>query len=226
METAKGLNAIGIQTFRAGIWKPRSRANHFEGVGAEGLQWLREVQQTFGMKVTTEVATITHVEQALKAGIDLLWIGARTTVNPFQIQDIADTLRGVDIPVMVKNPVSPDPDLWLGAVERLLGTGLRNISIIHRGFCTPHSAPYRNLPLWEYVEQFKTYFPEIPVLCDPSHISGNRRLLQEVCEKALSLNVNGLFIESHCCPDQALSDKQQQVTPLQLNKLLSTLNLK
>lgn len=226
MATAKGLSRIGISTFRAGLWKPRSRANHFEGVGSIGLSWMNEVQQQLGMKVMTEVATTCHVEQALKAGIDRLWIGARTTVNPFQMQEIADSLRGVDIPVLVKNPMCPDLELWIGAVERLENAGIKDIRIIHRGFCTVRNAPYRNFPLWKIVEQFRKYYPTIPVLCDPSHISGRKELIKDVCIKALSEQVDGFFIESHQHPEQALSDASQQLTPLELHNLLTELNIR
>lgn len=222
LETAAGLKAIGITNLRAGLWKPRSRANHFEGVGADGLEWLQEVKVRYEMKVATEVATPSHVELALNAGIDIVWIGARTTVNPFQMQELAEALRGVYTPVLVKNPVCPDLELWIGAVERLLYSDVKNISVIHRGFCTYNKSEYRNEPLWDLAEQIKKHFPELPLYCDPSHISGKRELLEKVIRKAVMLNYDGLFVESHCCPDKALSDKQQQVTPSELGELLHT----
>ncbi len=220
LQTAAGLKAIGIPVFRAGLWKPRSRANNFEGVGAQGLVWMQEIQTRYGMKVATEVATTSHVEQALKAGIDAVWIGARTTVNPFQMQELAGALSGVDIPVLVKNPVCPDFELWMGAVERLLNADVSNLSVIHRGFCTNNSSKFRNEPLWDLAAQLKTYFPTLPLYCDPSHISGKKELLAEIIRKAMTLRYDGLFIESHCCPEEALSDKTQQVPPWELKNLL------
>lgn len=225
METAKGLKEIGISTLRAGLWKPRSRCGTFEGVGEAGLPWMREVQHELGLKVMTEVALPAHVEAALKSGLDMLWIGARTTVNPFMMHELAEALRGCDIPVWVKNPVCPDAELWIGAVERLRQAGLKDIRIIHRGFCTVESFPCRNAPLWEIAERFHAHFPELPFYCDPSHIGGKRELLAAICRKALSLHADGLFIESHCCPQEALSDAAQQLTPQALGELLNTLNV-
>ena len=225
LRTARELKEIGVSTLRAGLWKPRSRCGTFEGVGEKGLDWLCEVQRELGLRVMTEVALPGHVEKALEAGLDMLWIGARTTGNPFMMRELAESLRGCDIPVWVKNPVSPDVELWIGAIERLHLVGLKDIRIIHRGFCTTDSAPYRNAPLWELVDRFHTHFPELPFYCDPSHIAGKRELLMPICEKAISLHVDGLFIESHCCPQEALSDAAQQLTPEALAELLNTLNV-
>lgn len=223
LETAKGLRKIGCNTLRAGLWKPRSRYGTFEGVGECGLEWMREIQQELGMQVMTEVALPTHVEAALRAGLDMVWIGARTTANPFMVQELAEALRGCDVPVWIKNPVCPDVELWIGAVERFQQVGIGDIRAIHRGFCTMHSAPYRNAPLWELAERFRLHFPELPFYCDPSHIAGKRELLLPLCEKALEMQVDGLFIESHYSPQEALSDAAQQLTPLALEELLHTL---
>lgn len=171
LETARGLKEMGVGILRAGLWKPRSRCGTFEGVGEEGLDWMREIQQELGLRVMTEVALPCHVEAVQKAGLDMIWIGARTTVNPFMMHELAESLRGCDMPVWVKNPVCPDVDLWIGAVERLQQAGLKDIRIIHRGFCTVDSSPYRNAPLWELAERFHTHFPDLPFYCDPSHIS-------------------------------------------------------
>lgn len=225
LETARGLKSIGVNTLRAGLWKPRSRYGTFEGVGERGLAWLNEIQQELGMQVMTEVALPAHVEAVMKAGVDMVWIGARTSVNPFMMHELAESLRGCNIPVWVKNPVCPDVELWLGAVERLQHSGVQDIRVIHRGFCTTNNAPYRNAPLWERLEEFRMHFPNLPFYCDPSHIAGKRELLASVSEKALSLHVDGLFIESHCCPQKALSDSAQQLTPDGLAELLHTLNV-
>ena len=225
LETARGLKSIGVNTLRAGLWKPRSRYGTFEGVGERGLAWLNEIQQELGMQVMTEVALPAHVEAVMKAGVDMVWIGARTSVNPFMMHELAESLRGCNIPVWVKNPVCPDVELWLGAVERLQHSGVQDIRVIHRGFCTTNNAPYRNAPLWERLEEFRMHFPNLPFYCDPSHIAGKRELLASVSEKALSLHVDGLFIESHCCPQKALSDSAQQLTPDGLVELLHILNV-
>ncbi|WP_294634734.1 phospho-2-dehydro-3-deoxyheptonate aldolase [uncultured Bacteroides sp.] len=225
LRTARELKEIGVSTLRAGLWKPRSRCGTFEGVGEKGLDWLCEVQQELGLRVMTEVALPSHVEKLLESGIDMLWIGARTTVNPFMMRELAESLRGCNIPVWVKNPVSPDIELWIGAIERLHLAGVKDVRIIHRGFCTMDSAPYRNAPLWELTDRLHTHFPNLPFYCDPSHIAGKRELLMPICEKAISLHVDGLFIESHCCPQEALSDAAQQLTPQALAELLNTLNV-
>lgn len=223
-ETAKGIAALNkVSLFRAGVWKPRTRPNSFEGRGEAALQWLKEVQERFGLKTTVEVANGTHVDQALKHGVDVLWIGARTTVNPFSVQEIADALRGVDVPVMVKNPVHADLQLWIGAIERIYQTGIRRMAAIHRGFHSYAKAIYRNKPLWHLPIELKTLFPSLPILCDPSHIGGSRDILQSIAQEALDLGMEGLMIETHADPSAALSDAQQQITPAALDHLLSRL---
>lgn len=216
---------MGVEALRAGLWKPRSRYGTFEGVGERGLAWLNEIQHELNLQVMTEVALPRHVEAVMKAGLDMLWIGARTTANPFMMHELAEALRGCDLPVWIKNPVCPDIELWIGAVERLQQAGIQDIRIIHRGFCTTDSSPYRNAPLWEQTEKFRTHFPHLPFYCDPSHIAGRRELLLPICRKALSLQADGLFIESHYCPQQALSDSAQQLTPDNLAELLHALNI-
>lgn len=227
LQTAKGLTQVpGVTVFRAGIWKPRTRPNGFEGVGIKGLQWLKTVKQEFGFLTTCEVANANQAYEALKHGVDILWIGARTTVNPFSVQEIADALVGVDIPVLVKNPVNPDLQLWLGALERINRAGIKQLGAIHRGFSTFDNGPYRNHPKWNMAIEFKRLLPEMPLICDPSHISGNRVLLQPVAQKALDLAMDGVMIETHINPDVALSDAAQQVTPENLGILLSGLHLR
>ncbi|MES2133362.1 MAG: chorismate mutase [Bacteroidota bacterium] len=224
LQTAKEISAIpNVKLFRAGIWKPRTRPNSFEGVGEPGLEWLKEVQKQFGLKTTVEVANAHHTELALKNGVDVLWIGARTTVNPFSVQEIADVLKGVDIPVLIKNPVHADLQLWLGAIERISNAGITKLAAIHRGFHYPGKSKYRNKPLWELAIELKTILPNLPIICDPSHISGNRELIPHVAQKALDLGMNGLMIESHIDPSMALSDAQQQLKPADLKSLLENL---
>lgn len=224
LQTAKEISEIkSVKLFRAGIWKPRTRPNSFEGVGEEGLYWLKEVQQQYNLKTTVEVANAQHTELALKHGVDVLWIGARTTVNPFSVQEIADVLKGVDIPVFIKNPVHADLQLWIGAVERLSLAGITKLAAIHRGFHYAGKSKYRNKPLWEIPIELKTIMPELPIICDPSHISGKRELIQSVAQKALDLGMNGLMIETHINPSEALSDAQQQLTPDALKELLAQL---
>lgn len=223
MTTAMGLKNSGAQILRGGIWKPRSRPGSFQGVGKEGLSWLKEAGVAAGMQVTVEVASPKHVEDALSAGIDILWIGARTTVNPFAVQEIADSLKGVNIPVMIKNPVNPDLELWIGAIERIYNTGIHCIAAIHRGFSTFEKTKYRNVPNWQIPIELKTRFRNLPVLCDPSHISGKRDLILEVAQTALDLDFDGLMIETHIDPDHALSDAQQQLKPVDYKKLLDQL---
>lgn len=213
LETAKQLASKGVKIFRAGIWKPRTKPGGFEGIGVDGLSWLKEVKQTTGMLVSTEVATPIHVLEAVKAGVDMLWIGARTVTNPFAMQELADALKGVDIPILVKNPVNPDLELWCGAIERLYNAGLRNIGAIHRGFSSYEKKIYRNIPLWHIPIEMKRRFPQITMICDPSHIGGKRELVAPISQQALDLNYDGLIIESHCNPDCALSDAAQQITP-------------
>lgn len=212
--------------FRAGIWKPRTRPGSFEGVGEEGLKWLVDVKEEFGFQITTEVANPEHVEACLKAGVDILWVGARTTVNPFSVQALADSLKGVDIPVMVKNPMNPDVSLWSGAVERFQKAGIKEIGAIHRGFHLADNRPYRNTPKWEMAVQFKTEHPTIPLICDVSHISGTPHLIPIVAQRAFDLDMDGLMVETHENPSVALSDAQQQLTPLQLKELMDGLTLK
>jgi chorismate mutase len=219
---AKGL----ASALRAGIWKPRTRPDSFEGVGEEALPWLVNAGKATGLPTTTEVANKTHVELALKAGIDILWIGARTTVNPFAVQEIADALKGVSIPVMIKNPVNPDVELWLGAFERLEKAGINDLIAIHRGFSVYKHDKYRNVPNWELPIALKERMPEVPLICDPSHITGNRNLLLEVSQKAMDLNFDGLMIETHPNPDAAWSDAAQQVTADGLEAILSALVLR
>ncbi|CAN5301860.1 bifunctional 3-deoxy-7-phosphoheptulonate synthase/chorismate mutase type II [soil metagenome] len=222
--TAKQLAATGkVHALRAGIWKPRTRPGQFEGAGEEGLKWLVMAKQETGLPITTEVATAAHVEACLKAGVDILWVGARTTVNPFSVQEIADSLRGVDIPVMVKNPVNPDIELWIGAFERLNRAGINKMSAIHRGFSSFEKGPFRNAPMWNLGIELKTRMPGIEMICDPSHIAGNRELIAMVAQKALDLDMAGLMIESHLNPDAAWSDAKQQVTPAVLAKIIEGL---
>lgn len=212
-----------VDLIRAGIWKPRTRPDNFEGIGKPGLDWLRKAGDTVGKPVCTEVANSRHVELCLEAGIDVLWIGARTTVNPFSVQDIADALKGVDIPVLIKNPINPDIGLWLGAVERIQHAGIASVGAIHRGFSYYGKSNYRNQPRWELAIAFRSAAPDIPLICDPSHISGRRDLLEDVSRTALDLGLDGLMIESHISPDQAWSDAAQQITPFTLRLLLDRL---
>ena len=226
LETAQQLAAGGnVNILRSGIWKPRTRPNAFEGVGTEALSWLVDAGKATNLKTSTEVATSSHVEQALKAGVDILWIGARTSTNPFSVQEIADSLKGVDVPVFVKNPINPDLNLWIGALERINNAGIDKIGAIHRGFSTFHQE-YRNAPLWEIPLKLKTLFPNLPIINDPSHISGKRELLFTIAQKALDLNMDGLMIESHISPENALSDSLQQVTPENFNQLIHDLRFR
>ncbi len=221
LNTAIELKNNGVNLFRAGIWKPRTRPNCFEGVGAKGLPWLQKVKAETGMLVATEVANAKHVELVLKANVDILWLGARTTVNPFAVQEIA--LKGTNIPILVKNPINPDLELWIGALERLYTAGINQLAAIHRGFSTYQKIKFRNEPQWQIAIDLKRRIPNLPIFCDPSHISGKREYLLEVSQKAMDLNYNGLIIESHCNPDKAWSDAAQQLTPNELGKLLGNL---
>lgn len=226
-ETARQLKALNrVSLMRAGVWKPRTRPNSFEGKGEEALKWLRDVRDEFGFKVTVEVANAQHTEMALNYGIDVLWIGARTTVSPFSVQEVADVLKGVDIPVMVKNPVHADLQLWIGAIERIYSSGIKKIAAVHRGFYFAGKTKYRNKPYWQIPIDLRTQFPNLPVICDPSHISGNRELLLPVSQRAMDLGFDGLMIESHHKPDTALSDSKQQITPSALGDLLDMLVLR
>jgi len=227
IETSKALAVTGkVSIFRAGIWKPRTRPNSFEGVGNAGLKWLRRVRQETGLLVGTEVANEKHVYEALKYGIDMLWIGARTSVNPITVQEIVDALKGVDVMVFVKNPVNPDIELWIGALERIASAGIKRLGAIHRGFSTYEKTIYRNQPNWQLPIELRRRIPEIPILCDPSHIAGSREYLHEISQKAMDLNFDGLMIESHINPEKALSDASQQVNPEELKELLSRLILR
>lgn len=225
LATAKGLEDKAT-IFRAGVWKPRTRPNSFEGAGEKALEWLKVVKQETSLKVATEVANTQHVEVCLKANIDVLWLGARTTVNPFYIQEIAESLRGVDVNVMVKNPLHPELSLWIGALERLNQVGVSQLSAIHRGFFTLEKSAFRNEPKWEIPIKLKRLVPELPIICDPSHISGAPQMLSEVSQIAMDLNMDGLMIETHYNPSLALSDSQQQITPKELGVLLDNLILR
>ncbi len=224
LETARDLATLPeVKAFRAGIWKPRTRPGAFEGAGAEALEWLSTAKQETGLLTLTEVATAEHVEACLKAGMDMLWIGARTTPNPFSVQEIADALRGVDVPVLVKNPINPDLGLWIGALERLGHAGITRLAAVHRGFNWFERTPYRNNPMWEFPIRLKATFPDLEILCDPSHIAGSREKLGEVAQQALDLNFSGLMVETHRDPEKAWSDADQQLTPAALRRLLDGL---
>ena len=209
--------------FRAGVWKPRTKPGGFEGNGEMALPWMKQVKEETGMLTATEVATPEHVELCLKYGIDILWVGARTTANPFAVQALADSLKGVDIPVFVKNPVNPDLELWIGALERINGAGIKRMAAIHRGFSSYDKKIYRNLPMWQIPIELKRRIPNIPLVCDPSHIGGRRDLIAPLCQQAMDLGMDGLIVESHCNPDKAWSDASQQVTPDILDYILSIL---
>ncbi len=223
MDAAVQLKSYGINIFRAGIWKPRTRPNSFEGIGEKGLYWLQEVKEKTGMMTATEIANAKHAELALKAGVDILWIGARTTVNPFAVQEIADVLKNRDLPIMVKNPINPDLNLWIGALERLHNVGIKKLVAIHRGFSTYDKTKYRNEPQWKIAIELKRRIPNLPIICDPSHICGTRKYLSEISQIAMDLNYHGLIIESHPNPKEAWSDAEQQLTPKNLSKMLNEL---
>lgn len=226
LETAAGINPEYVKIFRAGIWKPRTKPNSFEGVGAVGLKWLQKVKQEFGFKTAVEVANSQHVKLALDHDVDVLWIGARSTVNPFTVQEIAEALRDTEKMIIVKNPVNPDLELWIGTVERLRAQNIQNIAAIHRGFSTYKKTKYRNNPQWQIAFDFMNRMPEIPLICDPSHISGKREGIFEIAQMAFNFEYDGLMIETHCNPDCALSDARQQVTPARLNEILADLELR
>ena len=223
MTTARQLSANGIKILRAGVWKPRTKPGGFEGNGWKALPWLQKVKEETGMLLATEVATPQHVEMALEAGIDILWVGARTTANPFAVQELADSLKGVDVPVLVKNPVNPDVELWIGALERINGAGVKRLGAIHRGFSSYDRKIYRNLPMWQIPIELNRRIPQLPLFCDPSHIGGRRDLIAPLCQQAMDLGMEGLIIESHCDPDSAWSDAKQQVTPDILSYILNLL---
>jgi chorismate mutase len=227
LSTAHLLKATGkVSVLRAGIWKPRTRPGEFEGIGSIGLEWLKRAKAETGLPTAVEVANAKHVEEALAAGVDILWIGARSTVNPFTVQEIADALQGVDIPVLVKNPVNPDLQLWIGALERINKAGITKLGAIHRGFSSYEKSAFRNEPMWELAIQLKTLCPELPIINDPSHICGNRELIPYISQKALDLDMQGLMIESHLDPSVAWTDAKQQVTPAALAEMVSRFTLR
>lgn len=223
LECAHSLAKAGVKVFRAGVWKPRTRPGHFEGAGEPALEWLQQVKSETGMAVTTEVANARHVESALKAGIDILWIGARTTTSPFAVQEIADALRGTDIPILVKNPINAELELWIGAFERLSGAGLKRLAAIHRGFSSYNERIYRYSPQWQIPIELRRRIPGLPVLCDPSHMAGRSDMVPHLAQMALDMKADGLFIEVHPNPSQALSDKKQQLTPAQFCQMSNEL---
>lgn len=225
-ETASALKNVNLLAFRAGVWKPRTRPGAFEGIGDIGIEWLKRIKEEFNIPVTTEVANPSHVEIALKAGIDILWIGARTTSNPFSVQELAESLQGIDIPIMVKNPTNPDLKLWLGGIERFMKSGVHQISAIHRGFSTYEKREYRNVPNWQIPLELRRYLPDVPLFCDPSHISGKSESVFDVAQKAMDLKFDGLMIETHHDPVNAFTDARQQITPLELETLLRQLALR
>ena len=224
--TARQLAGRGCHIFRAGVWKPRTKPGGFEGNGEAALPWLQRVKEETHMMVATEVATPEHVELALRYGVDVFWIGARTSANPFAMQAIADSLKGIDVPVLVKNPVNPDLELWIGAMERLNQAGVKRIAAIHRGFSSYDKKIYRNLPMWQIPIELRRRVPDLPLFCDPSHIGGKRELVAPLCQQAMDLGMNGLIVECHCDPDKAWSDAKQQVTPDILAYILSLLVLR
>jgi len=227
LATAVQLSKIPqVKVFRSGIWKPRTRPHGFEGVGEKGLQWLQQVKAETRLLTTTEVATPKHVDLALKYDVDILWLGARTVVNPFSIKEVCEAMKGINNPVLVKNPVSPDLNLWIGGLERVNKAGISKIAAIHRGFYFFVKTPYRNAPMWEVPIELKRRFPGLPIFVDPSHISGNRKMIEEIAQKALDLEMNGLMIESHINPDAALSDANQQITPDTLREIIGRLKLR
>ena len=223
MQTAQQLAQKGCRIFRAGVWKPRTKPGGFEGNGETALPWLTQVKKETGMLVSTEVATPEHVELALKYGVDVLWVGARTSANPFAMQALADAMKGLDVPVLVKNPVNPDLELWIGALERINQAGIKRLGAIHRGFSSYDKKIYRNLPMWQIPIELHRRIPDLPIICDPSHIGGSRELIAPLCQQAMDLGFDGLIVESHCEPDKAWSDAKQQVTPDVLDYILSLL---
>lgn len=219
-------NTGKVHVLRAGIWKPRTRPGEFEGIGSEGLKWLKRAKEETGLLTSTEVANAKHVKEALEAGIDILWIGARSTANPFTVQEIADALVGVDVPVLVKNPINPDLALWMGAIERINRAGIKKLGAIHRGFSSYEKTSFRNDPMWDIAIHLKSICPELPIINDPSHICGNRELIPYVSQKAMDMDMQGLIVESHIDPEKAWTDAKQQVTPLALQEMLSNISLR
>nr|QIM09935.1 cytochrome c4 [uncultured Prevotella sp.] len=226
MTTARQLAQKGCHMFRAGVWKPRTKPGGFEGNGEPALKWMAEAKKETGMMMCTEVATPDHVELAMKYGIDLMWIGARTSANPFAMQEIADAMKGIEIPVLVKNPVNPDLELWIGALERINLAGVKKLGAIHRGFSSYDKKIYRNLPMWQIPIELRRRIPNLPIVCDPSHIGGRRELIAPLCQQAMDLGADGLIVESHCNPDCAWSDAKQQVTPDVLDYILTLLQVR
>lgn len=223
MNTARDLAAKGCHNFRAGVWKPRTKPGGFEGNGEKALPWMKQVKEETGMLVATEVAKPEHVELCMKYGIDILWVGARTAANPFAMQDLADAMKGIEVPVLVKNPVNPDLELWIGAMERLNQAGVKRMAAVHRGFSSFDKKIYRNLPMWQIPMELHRRIPNLPIFCDPSHIGGRRELVAPLCQQAMDLGFDGLLVESHCSPDEAWSDARQQVTPDVLDYILNIL---
>ena len=226
MSTARQLASLGCNVYRAGVWKPRTKPGGFEGHGEKALPWLKRVKEETGMSVATEVATPEHVELVLEYGVDIIWIGARTSANPFAMQALADSLSGVDIPVLVKNPINPDLELWIGAMERLNQAGIKHLAAIHRGFSSYDNKIYRNAPMWQIPIELRRRIPELPIICDPSHIGGRRNLIAPLSQQAMDLGFDGLIVETHCSPNEAWSDAAQQVTPDELYNILSQLTIR
>lgn len=225
-ETAKAIKSEGISLIRAGVWKPRTRPNSFEGIGQEALQWIQDIKKELDVQFAVEVANAMHVEEALHYGVDVLWVGARSTVSPFIVQEIADALRGCDVPVLVKNPINPDLALWIGAFERLHQAGISKLGAIHRGFSTYQKTRFRNVPMWQIPIELKRQIPDMPMVCDPSHIAGKREMVAEISQIALDLNFDGLIIETHRDPEKAWSDARQQVTPQSLGEIVRGLQIR
>ncbi|MEM9855810.1 MAG: bifunctional 3-deoxy-7-phosphoheptulonate synthase/chorismate mutase type II [Bacteroidota bacterium] len=225
-KTTLAVQKLGVKTVRAGIWKPRTRPNSFEGKGEEALKWIKAIKNEAEVEFAVEVASASHVELAMKYDVDIVWIGARSSVNPFLVQEIAEAMKGYDMPVLVKNPVNPDLDLWLGSIERLANVGVKKIGAIHRGFSAFKKSEYRNQPLWQIAIELKRVLPEIPLICDPSHIGGDSSMILDISQKALDLEYNGLMIETHPDPERALSDPKQQVTPEQLDYIMARLQVR
>lgn len=226
LSTARELAANGVKIFRAGIWKPRTRPGAFEGIGSEGLPWLKKVKEETGMFTAVEVATAHHVYEAIKFGIDIIWIGARTTANPFAVQEIADALKGINVPVLIKNPVNPDLELWIGAFERLNRAGIKKLGAVHRGFSSYDKTEFRNQPQWQIPIELRRRIPQLPIITDPSHITGKSNRILDVSQEAMDLNFDGLLIESHICPSKAWSDAAQQVTPEHLKEIMGQIVLR